>query len=177
MKLMEYLSEEVDGAVNAQKIGGESSEAPANITTAAAFQVNMRLRKQKRPTKRTPESFCAFCETRGHWAQDCQQITDKRERVEKLKATNRCFLCLNRGHAVWQCAKKGKAMCTVCKGPHQKSICNANRTNDTPAIPANVMSVSKVNGALPNFTYLQTARVRVVGPRGLSKLTRCVPDS
>ena len=52
-------------------------------------------------------------------------------------------------------------MCTVCKGSHHKTICNADRTNDTPAIPANVMSV----------------RVRVVGPSGLSKLTRCVLDS
>ena len=39
------------------------------------------------------------------------------------------------------------------------------------------MSVSKVDGALPNFTYLQTARLRVVGPSGLRNLTRCVLDS
>jgi hypothetical protein len=39
------------------------------------------------------------------------------------------------------------------------------------------MSVSKIDAALPNFTYLQTARVRIVGPTGLSKLTRCVLDS
>jgi hypothetical protein len=39
------------------------------------------------------------------------------------------------------------------------------------------MSVSKINFALPNFTYLQTARVRVVGPTGLCKLARCVLDS
>jgi len=31
--------------------------------------------------------------------------------------------------------------------------------------------------SLSNFTYLQTARVRIVGPTGLSKLTRCVLDS
>jgi hypothetical protein len=41
----------------------------------------------------------------------------------------------------------------------------------------NVMSVSKIDAALPNFTYMQTERVRVVGPTGLSKLTRCVLDS
>ena len=39
------------------------------------------------------------------------------------------------------------------------------------------MSVSKIDVTLPNFTYLQTARVRIVGPTGLSKLTRCVLDS
>ena len=62
-------------------------------------------------------------------------------------------------------------------GPDHKSICNVDQTNDNLAIPANVMSVSKVDGALRKFTYLQTVRVRVVGPSGLSKLTRCVLDS
>jgi len=50
-------------------------------------------------------------------------------------------------------------------------------TIDTPVLPANVLSVSKIDVALPNFIYLQTARVRIVGPTGLSKLTRCVLDS
>jgi len=39
------------------------------------------------------------------------------------------------------------------------------------------MSVSEVDGTLPNFTYLHTTGVRVVRPSGLSKLTRCVLDS
>jgi hypothetical protein len=39
------------------------------------------------------------------------------------------------------------------------------------------MSVSKIDAALPKFTYLQTARVRIVGSTGLRKLTRCELDS
>ena len=176
-RLLQYLNEEVDGAVNTQKIRGEASPAPAYIPTAAAFQVSARPRRPKGQSKRPPEAFCAFCETKGHWAQDCRQVTNTRERIEKLKASNRCFLCLNRGHAVRQCTKKGKAMCTLCKGSHHKSICGADRTNDTAALPTNVMSVSKIDVAVPNFTYLQTARVRIIGPTGLSKITRCVLDS
>jgi len=68
-------------------------------------------------------------------------------------------------------------MCTICKGSHHKSICNADQTNGTPALPTNVMSFSKIEAALTNFTYLQTARVRIVGPSSLSKLTHCVLDS
>jgi hypothetical protein len=37
-------------------------------------------------------------------------------------------------------------------------------------------SVGTVDAASPGFTYLQTARVWVTGPTGLSKLTRCVLD-
>jgi hypothetical protein len=86
---MEYLNEEVDRALNAQKIRGESSPAPTYVPTAAAFQVSTKLRKSKRQTKQRPEAFRTFCEARGHWAQDCQQITDTMERIEKLKANNR----------------------------------------------------------------------------------------
>jgi hypothetical protein len=81
-KLKEYLNEEADGALSAQKIRGESSPAPAYVPTAAAFQVSTRLRKPEGPIKRTPETFGAFYEARGHWAQDCQQITDTKERTE-----------------------------------------------------------------------------------------------
>ena len=37
--------------------------------------------------------------------------------------------------------------------------------------------MGKLDVASLNFTYLQTARVRIVGRTGLSKLTRCVLDS
>jgi hypothetical protein len=163
----------VDGALNTQKIRGEASEVTAYVPTAAAFQVSAMPRRPRGAFKRTPEAFCAFCEANGHWSQDCQKITGVKERIEKLKVTNRCLLCLNRGNAVRQCAKV-KATCTVCKGRHYKSICDAGRKIITPAHPTNVMSVSKIGHAVPNFTYLQTARVRIVGPTGLSKLTRCV---
>lgn len=91
-------------------------------------------------------------------------------------ATNRCFLCITRERAVRQCAKKDKIMCNICKGPHHKSICNADRTNGTLGLPTNVMSFSKIDVAFPNFTYIPTASVRVVGSTGLSNLTRCVLD-
>ena len=172
-KLLEYLNDEVDGALNTQKIRGEDSTAPAYVPTAAAFQVRARPHRPKGAFKRTPE---AFCEAKGLWAEDCQQVTNVKDRIEKLKANNRCFLCLIRGHAVRQCAK-GKTTCTVCKGLHHKSICDADRTNNAPALPTNVMLVSKIDVAVPNFTYLHTARVLIVGSTGLSKLTRCLLDS
>ena len=38
------------------------------------------------------------------------------------------------------------------------------------------MTVGKVNVTSSDFTYLQTARIWVMGPKGLNKLTRCVLD-
>jgi hypothetical protein len=77
-KLMEYLNEEVDGALKAQKIRGESSLVTTYVPTAAALQVSTKLRKPKRQTKQKPEAFSPSCKARGNWAQDCQQITTQR---------------------------------------------------------------------------------------------------
>jgi hypothetical protein len=49
-ELMEYLNEEVDGTLNAQKVRGDSSPASAYVPTAAAFQVCTILCKSKKPS-------------------------------------------------------------------------------------------------------------------------------
>jgi hypothetical protein len=56
------------------------------------------------------------------------------------------------------------------------SICNdaGTTTRSTETAPT---TVGKIDVTLNNFTYFQTARFRVVGPTGLSMLTRCVLNS
>ena len=100
-------------------------------------------------------------------------MTDRRE---KLTSAHSCFLCLNRGNNARACNKRDKAPCTKCRGAHHCSICNdAETTNrSTETAPT---TVSKIDVAPSNFTYLQTTRVRIVGPTGLSKLSRCALDS
>ena len=41
---------------------------------------------------------------------------------------------------------------------------------------SNITAVGTVDVCTPAFTYSQTARVRITGPTGLSKITRCVMD-
>jgi len=91
-------------------------------------------------------------------------------------SAHRCFLCLNRGHNARACNKRDKASCTKYRGAHHRSICSdaGTTTRSTETAPT---TVGKIDVAPSNFTYLQTARVRIVGPTGLSKLTRCVLDS
>ena len=68
-------------------------------------------------------------------------------------------------------------MCTVCKGPHHKSICDSDRTKDAPVHPTNVMSFNKIEVALTKFNNLQNAKFRIVGPSDISKVNRCIKDS
>ena len=124
LQLMAFLGQEVDGALTTQKIRGESSSSSGYPPTAATLYVNAKSVRTTRKTAKGPEPFCAFCDSRGHWAQDCKKITDITERVERLKKANRCFLCLNTGHTASNCGKKGKAKCAKRKKPHHISICD-----------------------------------------------------
>jgi hypothetical protein len=119
---MEFLGEVVDGALTAQKIRGEKLDHLNYTPSAAALHVNSKQSKSGRKDTHTGDPFCVFCESKGHWAQDCKKVTEVSERREKLKAAHCCFLCLNRGHSARACGRKGRASCTRCKGAHHRSI-------------------------------------------------------
>ena len=76
VKLMDFLGEEVDGALTVQKIRGETSPASNFTPTAAALPVHSKLGSKSRKGRRSVEPFCVFCECNGHWVQDCKAVTD-----------------------------------------------------------------------------------------------------
>jgi len=95
---MEFLGEVVDGALTAQKIRGEKLDHLNYTPSAAALHVNSKQSKSGRKDTHTGDPFCVFCESKGHWAQECKKITEVSERREKLKLAHRCIHCFNRGH-------------------------------------------------------------------------------
>ena len=68
--LMEFLGEEVDGALTAQKMRGETSPACNFTPTATTLHVNTKAGSTYRKDRRSVEPFCVFCECNGHWTQD-----------------------------------------------------------------------------------------------------------
>ncbi|XP_035229162.1 uncharacterized protein LOC118201215 [Stegodyphus dumicola] len=129
-RLMQFLAEEVEGVVAAQRV-------------------------------------------KGHWPQYCETVTDYDTRVQKLKTSNRCFLCTNRGHRVSNCPRKNTARCTKCKKRHHVSICPPVENNQ---LRITNSAVNHITFPKTIFTHLQTARVYVTGPTGITKLTRCILD-
>ncbi|KAJ4430558.1 hypothetical protein ANN_19146 [Periplaneta americana] len=161
---MEFLGEEVDSALTTQKIRGDALSS-TYIPTTATLRVDSKTGSRSRKSR-----------SRGHWAQDCKVVPDASERVKRLKNANRCFLCLNRGHSARDCSRKGKALCTHCKMSHHRSICSNPRSTEPTTHPTKFTSVNRINAEATDFTYLQTARVWVMGPTRLTKLTCCVLD-
>jgi len=63
---MEFLGEEVDGALTAQKMRGDTLDNPNYIPSAVALHVNSKHEKSGRKDRHTGDPFCVFCESKGH---------------------------------------------------------------------------------------------------------------
>ncbi|GFU46966.1 integrase catalytic domain-containing protein [Nephila pilipes] len=111
-------------------------------------------------------------EVEGHWPQNCETVTDYKTRVQKLKSSNRCFLCTNRGHRITNCPHESTARCIKCKKQHHVSICPPRNTQ----LLITHSEVNHINIPRTIFTHLQTACLYVTGPTGITKLTRCILD-
>nr|XP_042903967.1 uncharacterized protein LOC122270493 [Parasteatoda tepidariorum] len=164
---MKFLSEEVEGSITASNIKGSLAPDYPIKSSLENFNVN-----SKSVTKsKIMSPFCPFCETVGHWPQQCNVVTDIDVRIQKLKTSNRCFLCTNRGHTKKNCPRREKFRCAKCKRKHHTSICKP-LTNEQPV----ATSTNKIDVSPSNFVHLQTARVFITGPTGITKLTRCLLD-
>jgi hypothetical protein len=82
LKLTEFLSEEVDGALIAQKIRGESNDTPKYIPSAAALHVSSKQPRSGQKDRHKNEQFCVFCKAKGHWTQECKKVTSVTDRRE-----------------------------------------------------------------------------------------------
>ena len=65
--------------------------------------------------KRGPH--CFYCPNK-HWPDQCNVITDTKERKEMLKKRGLCFKC-GENHLMKDCKKRG---CFICKGNHHSSL-------------------------------------------------------
>ena len=85
---------------------------------------------------------CYFCK-KGHYSNECNEITDPRERKAIIKAANRCYNCLRTGHSVKDCRQTRK--CHFCHGKHNTALCtNDKRSDNVPETKANI-SITKLS--------------------------------
>ena len=60
LNLMEFLSDEVDGGLIAQKIRGESTDTPNYVPSAAALHVSSKQPRSRRKDRHKDEPFCVL---------------------------------------------------------------------------------------------------------------------
>ncbi|GFS82744.1 integrase catalytic domain-containing protein [Nephila pilipes] len=166
-RLMQFLTEEVRGTVEAQKIRG--TLFPDNILKSSMKIFNLDSKVVNKNKKISP--FCAFCNRSGHWPQNCEIVTDYETRIQKLKRSNCCFLCTNRGHRITNSPRKSTARCIKCKKQHHISICPPPRNTQ---LQITNSEVNHINIPKTVFTHLQTACLYVTDPTGITKLIHCI---
>ena len=60
---------------------------------------------------------CFYCPDK-HWPDQCEKVTDSKERKEFLKKKVLCFKC-GQNHLMKDCNKRG---CYICQGNHHSSL-------------------------------------------------------
>ena len=74
---------------------------------------------------------CVYC-LENHSPSQCKRVTNRQSRIDILKKSYRCFLCLKSGHTLKTCS--AKYICRKCNGKHHISICDKgeNRNSHAP---------------------------------------------
>ncbi|UYV61823.1 hypothetical protein LAZ67_1006728 [Cordylochernes scorpioides] len=134
--------------------------------------------------------LCLRCKG-NHWIQDCagwrfMTVTKRRDEIRKFNA---CFRCLRVGHVIATCRTQFR--CSHCKGFHhtalhlprrvsmedqdQRERQNTEEPRVSPGEQEIALSGMHVRTAIPT-ALLATARVRLVGPRGVGVTVRALLD-
>jgi hypothetical protein len=82
LQFMAHLGEAVDGALTNRRSVVIFSSLSVYTSTAVTLHVHAKSVGAAEKNTKRPEPFCAFCDSRGHWAQDCTRITDIADRIE-----------------------------------------------------------------------------------------------
>ena len=108
---MEFLGEDVDGAITVRNIRRETFDNPNYIASAAALNVKFNSgNKEERTDIMGNISVCfvsrKFTGLKKHEGHGGSELR------EKLISAHHWFLCLNRGHNARACSKMFSALCT-----------------------------------------------------------------
>ncbi|UYV68325.1 hypothetical protein LAZ67_5003884 [Cordylochernes scorpioides] len=187
-RLLEFLRREVKGEQRLEYMRegfGESSQRRnygQHIARMHAAQIT--------EAKGRAIPLCLRCKGK-HWIQDCagwrsMTVTERRDEIKKFNA---CFRCLRVGHVIATCRTQFR--CSHCKGFHhtalhlprrvsmedrdQRERQNTEEPQVSPGEQEIALSGMHVRTAIPT-ALLATARVRLVGPRGVGVTVRALLD-
>ena len=125
-EIMTTIQQEIEAREVSRKIVGTEKRRNAS------------RQQQRTPSVSTTKSFvarlesslknkkaiqCYFC-NKGHFSNECKEVTEAKQRKAILQAAKRCFRCLRLGHMSKDCSFNRK--CFHCNGSHNSalSICN-----------------------------------------------------
>ncbi|XP_046863237.1 uncharacterized protein LOC124456982 [Xenia sp. Carnegie-2017] len=100
----------------------ENKDKPNKPSTAGTFVVT----KNDKDGAHSFKVKCVYCQG-SHYSASCEEVKGREARVKILRDSNRCFICLKKGHQANKCIVTRK--CRHCSGRHHQSICSYPATN------------------------------------------------
>ncbi|CAB4000089.1 PREDICTED: uncharacterized protein LOC105315219 [Paramuricea clavata] len=70
---------------------------------------------------------CTYCQ-QSHTSNSCTNVSNITARIDIIKRSGRCFLCLRKNHLSRDCNSKSR--CHKCNGKHHISICTKNSSHN-----------------------------------------------
>ncbi|UYV67640.1 hypothetical protein LAZ67_5001433 [Cordylochernes scorpioides] len=187
-RLLEFLRREVKGEQRLEYMRegfGESSQRKnygQHIARMHAAQIT------EAKGRAIPQ--CLRCKGK-HWIQDCAgwRSMTVAKRMDEIRKYNACYRCLRVGHVMAAC--RTQLRCSHCKGPHHTSLHLPRRVSmedrdqrqrqntEEPQVSLGEQEIAlsgmHVRTVIPT-ALLATARVRLVGPRGVGVTVRALLD-
>ncbi|GFY40131.1 integrase catalytic domain-containing protein [Trichonephila inaurata madagascariensis] len=163
---MNFLPEEVEGTITANNIKG--SLVPSYPIKSSLENFNVHSRPLSKGKKVSP--FCSFCENGGHWPQQCNSVTDIDARIQKLKASSRCFYALI-----------GVTYKRIVFAKRNTAVPNAGKNTMFRYAKLQLMSSLRLHlqtRLIHSLTilFIYRERVSITSSTGITKLTRCLLD-
>ncbi|XP_046848071.1 uncharacterized protein LOC124441651 [Xenia sp. Carnegie-2017] len=100
----------------------QNKDKPNKPSTAGTFVVT----KNDKDGACSFKVKCVYCQG-SHYSASCEEVKGREARVKILRDSNRCFICLKKGHQASKCIVTRK--CRHCFGRHHQSICSNPATN------------------------------------------------
>ncbi|XP_046856149.1 uncharacterized protein LOC124449255 [Xenia sp. Carnegie-2017] len=100
----------------------QNKDKPNKPSTAGTFVVT----KNDKDGAHSFKVKCVYCQG-SHYSASCEEVKGREARVKILRDSNRCFICLKKGHQANKCIVTRK--CRHCSGRHHQSICSYPATN------------------------------------------------
>ena len=147
------------------------------------FRSNDKPEEKRRPHPRYPsasalqtssESKCGFCD-KPHPTAKCFAVAKltRKQREQKIRDCRLCLRCLSSEHFARGCP----ARCEQCQGKHHVFCCHKSKGSETDVVASPDVVVDSHVGVAGTLkcelkqVVLQTAKVKVLGPRGTCDVT------
>ena len=169
-EIMTTIQQEIEAREVSRKMVGKEKRRNASRQQQHTPSVSTTKSFVARPESslKNKKAIQCYFYNKGHFSNECKEVTDVKQRKAILQAAKRCFRCLRLGHLSKDCNFNRK--CFHCNGNHNSALCNKDEQEPKQEPkPDTSMAMSSVKEK--TNVLLQTATTYAYGEDKTKKVT------